>query len=964
VHRVRRRRLLLTDSAGEFQPVLDGLVDPALAELTTRLDSVAGLADPERAVLVAATAEVLHGAVWRKVSRVLVLELNAARVTGVLTAADPAGRWAQWLSLARRPGFWTTLAAHYPTLRARLDAVIGNRCAATVTLARRFSTDRPALTGLAGAPLGELREVRLGAGDSHRGGQAVAILRCAGGMIVYKPRPVEVDAALDRMLGELLAGDPDGRIRVPRVRCGDGYGWAEHVEHRYCAGEAELRGYYRRIGHWLAVLHLVGGSDLHLENLIAVGPVPVVVDSETLFTPRPPRRPSGFGLALDRAGALVGESVLRTGLLPGRGLGLQWRGADPSGLGALAGQQPDAEVLAVVGAGTDTARVELVSRPVELPGTNHPAPDPNLHRYWELVLGGFDELTERLRRIDRTGGLGALLAGFRDCPIRVVTRDTQSYVELTRMLWHPASLHDEPAARERAAALLAKHAETQPLASAEPAVIEAEIEELLAGDVPVFTTTPRAGRLSGPAGTAYGAGHDLVEEAVRAWRGADPELDRRVIKAALVSAYLNQSAPVDPPPLTVHRIRGEDLDARRRTIAARLMAQLREHAVPGADGTVTWIAPVLRPTGWAVAPLLPDVYNGLSGVAIVLASYLAEAAAGRADEVAGLDELLAATVLSIERFEDRWEQERRGTLAVRPDPAGGYAGLGSRIWGWLALRRLGVAGSGALDRACALAGQLPESVREDELFDILSGMAGAIVPLLRLAEHTGDPRWSALAAEIGGRLADAARIHDGTACWPNVLFPHGAGGFAHGATGIGWALDRLATVDPAAGKLAAQAFAFEESLYDPDVGGWRDVRLDHGATATWCHGAGGIGVVAHDLLDRHPTHPWPDVLRRAAHACWSAGMGISHTLCHGDLGNWETLTAASRLNLAPPGLNSTTLQSHILSTIEENGPTSGVARAVYSPALIPGIGGIAYQLLRLHPECALPSVLLPDPDAA
>lgn len=28
---------------------------------------------------------------------------------------------------------------------------------------------------------------------------------------------------------------------------------------------------------------------------------------------------------------------------------------------------------------------------------------------------------------------------------------------------------------------------------------------------------------------------------------------------------------------------------------------------------------------------------------------------------------------------------------------------------------------------------------------------------------------------------------------------------------------------------------------------------------------------------------------------------------------------------------------------------------------MPGLGGVAYQLLRMHPECDLPSVLLPDP---
>jgi hypothetical protein len=145
----------------------------------------------------------------------------------------------------------------------------------------------------------------------------VAEVSCAAGRVVYKPRPVAVDAALARMLAVLVADEPaPTRIRVPRVVVGDGYGWAEHVAHRYCVDDGELRCFYRNLGHWLAVMCLLGGTDLHAGNLVAAGPVPVVVDCETLFTPVPPAESSGHGLAVDRAFALVGSSILRTVLLP------------------------------------------------------------------------------------------------------------------------------------------------------------------------------------------------------------------------------------------------------------------------------------------------------------------------------------------------------------------------------------------------------------------------------------------------------------------------------------------------------------------------------------------------------------------------------------------------------------------------------------------------------------------------
>src|SRR3989442_125664 len=82
------------------------------------------------------------------------------------------------------------------------------------------------LAGVAGGDLGRLTAVETGAGDSHRGGQAVAVVRCEHGTVVYKPRPMQVDAQLARLLAAVTAEDaPEHRIMVPPVVARDGYGW-------------------------------------------------------------------------------------------------------------------------------------------------------------------------------------------------------------------------------------------------------------------------------------------------------------------------------------------------------------------------------------------------------------------------------------------------------------------------------------------------------------------------------------------------------------------------------------------------------------------------------------------------------------------------------------------------------------------------------------------------------------------
>ncbi|MEV5748151.1 type 2 lanthipeptide synthetase LanM family protein [Actinoallomurus sp. NPDC052308] len=948
---------------GDLTRSLSCLVEPALDGLWKELAAVPGLAESERTAIREGTAAALYETAHRKVARVLILELNAARITGRLTAGDPAARWAEFAEMSSSPHYWESLTRHYPPLPSRMRTVLSGRSAAALALARRLAADRDAPARLLGADPGPLSRVAFGAGDSHRAGHTVALLEFGAGTVVYKPRPVSVDAVLGEMLAEIFRDVPEkARIRVPRVVPGDGYGWAEFVTHRYCADAGELADFYRGIGHWLGVMRLLGGSDLHAENMIACGPVPVVVDCETLFTPVHPIPPSGLGLAPDRARALVGATVLRTGMLPNRGTALGWRGVDASAAGSLPGEQPLTELPVIVDAGSDQARIG--TRPVEPAiGASHPSPEPVLADHWERVLDGFTEATEALRSLDRTGALEPLLARFADCPIRVVLRSTEAYTELARMLWHPVSLHDPGPATDRAADLLTSMAEHVPGAPGDPDVVAAEVADLLDGDVPFFATTPRHGRLDGPRGTSYLPEQDLVTAALHRWRTADLRLDTQVIRATLVSAYLNDGWLPGDRRMRADRPRRDDLDRRRRRITAALIRELRDAALRAEDGTVTWIAPVLGPAGWAVQPLGPDTYGGLSGVAVLLAAYRRESAAGRADDVDGVAGLLDDVLRTVRAAEDKDAAVRRAETRLRPPPPGGYIGLGSQIWAWLTLYSWEAAGPDGLDRARALAAVLPEAVAADDGFDLLTGMAGAVVPLLRLAAVTGEEHWTRQAVVIGERLIAGARREAGTLCWPSQRWPGGIGGFAHGVTGIGWALARLAlaTGGTRFADAARAAFSFEETLYDPAAGGWVDLRDpdEDVFSAAWCHGAVGIGIAAADLARRG----WDgadDIVGRAAGLSARRGFDWNHTLCHGDLGCWELFDDALALGRAPAELDRRGLDARIITSLEDNGPASGLARDAYSPGLLAGLGGMAYQLLRLHPDSDLPSVLKPD----
>ncbi|RKH07619.1 type 2 lantipeptide synthetase LanM [Corallococcus sp. CA053C] len=921
---------------------VNALLAPHLEAMSARLSRTEGLTAAERDVVDHAGREHLGFSAQRKLNRVLLLELHAAVMEERLDAVNPEGRWAQFIDRACTPEFHAHLRRRYPPLLERLATVGRLQSQAVLRLVDRFIADREALASLPGHPRGALKRLRLGEGDTHRGGQTVALLELEGGSVLYKPRCLRVDRALDGMLERLLILDPPGtRIRVPEVLVRPGYGWAEFVDHRPCEGEAELTRFYRNLGHWLGVMRLLGGTDLHSENLIANGPVPVVVDVESLFMPDPPMPLSGRGLAVDRAAKAIRGTVLRTGLLPVRSAGPGLGGLDISAAGSLPGQQPFMSVPTIVGGGTDGAHLAMTL--LERPRLkNHPSPEPVLARYWPQVVEGFHELTARLKALDAQGELRPLLEPFAGAVVRRILRPTQTYAELQRMLWHPASLHDARGANARARDVMRRNADVAPGAPSSLPVIDEEIADLCSGDTPVFTVP---------------VSRSLLDAAVTTWRSVDVALEELTIQGALVSAYLNEQTV--PPRVAAPAMpsRRERLDSRRRAQLSGLMRRVCDSAVRGPDGSVTWISPVLAEFGWAVRPLSADLYSGQGGVAVCLAQYQHEVRHGRADPVEEVAETLEGALAVLRATEER----------VTVKQPGGFSGLASQVWLWSTLHDLDAV-PGALERACERAAALtPAMLDEDRLLEVLGGVAGVIVPLLNLVDQTGEAQWLDVAAHAGRRLEDTVRSVGGDARWATSLFPEPIGGFAHGTVGIGWALARLglsAAGSPADRRrwrgLAERAFDFVDGLYRPESGHWMDVRRPDATDqlTTWCHGSTGIGLAAADLFARTGTARYLDLYQRARIAGVREGFGWTHTLCHGDLGLWELLEAGRRLAPDPQGPDREVLDAEVLTSLEARGPVMGLARDAFSPGLMTGLGGVIHTLLRMHPEGRLASPLL------
>lgn len=955
----------MTEYAGHsiFVEQLDRLIAPYRGRLAVLLCQKTDLTDSERRAVLASANESFYRRLSLRLNRVLILELNAARVEGRLEGADSRARWQDFLETAKTQEFWDYCFGAYPDLHSRIEILLQQQCNAIAEFATRWCTDRKRIAVMLQSETVTLTAISLGEGDTHNGGRTVCIAKTDIGKIVYKPRSLGVDIALADFLQWLkVQMDDPLYVAVPQVidRCD--YGWAQFVSHDYAADDMECGQFYCGIGQILALMRLMGGTDLHAENLIAHRGTPVLVDCETLFTPNVKPIPSGYGDAFDHCLELTSGGVLAVGLLPDRGQALGWRGIDMSGVGGLSGQQPTTSIPVIVDVGLDTARVEFAT--AEVPrSANHPSEEPAITRYWPYIVEHFQKLSTTLRSLDKAGQLQPSLKIFRDRLVRVVVRPTEAYAEIERMLWHPASLAHPDAARNKAQSLLEEMAENIAYAPGDPAIIAAEVEELRHGDIPIFTTQSHYGALTGPNEKEWLPKQDLVALALEDWRNADLEAEANFIKATVVSAYVSDGNMPDSISLWIAAEACASQHERARAHAARIMAQIIATGHKADDGTMAWIAPTLTPAGWSVSPLGPDLYAGMSGLSLLANSYLSEMLADRADPVDGLEDTVARIETSLELMEKRQLLEMEGGKHVRPPAIGGYAGVASQIWTLLTLAALdSKAAADRIDRALQLVPLIEWGALTEDSNDLLYGVAGAIYPLIRLAEISSEQKPLAVARALAEKLADRAISINDAISWPVPYVKDGLGGFSHGATGIGWALHKLyeATGHRDYYDLAAGAFRFEDKLYDTERHNWRDLREIDGVTdsVAWCHGAVGIGLAHLDIDPSLETEHGRVTVQTALDALFDRGLGWNHCICHGDFGAWDMVGNAKVQQTMNLPMSPEAFCASLVASLDAHGPTCGVTRDAFLPGLFTGHGGIAYQLLRMHPDSTLPSALM------
>ncbi len=882
-------------------------------------------------------------------NRPLVVELHLAGHSGQLSGETPEERFQSFIAALRDPEVALGLLRQYPVLARQTVETIAHWVDASLEILGHLAADADRLreTFSPGRDLGVLTEVETGQGDAHRGRRSVALLRFDSGLgLVYKPRPLTMDAAFQDLLEWIGAHGFEPAFRRLRVLDVDGHGWAERVATAPCANAVEVARFYLRQGGYLALLYALSAIDMHHENLIAVGEHPVLVDLEALFHP--------LDEMMGREEqTLAPDTVLRIGFLPTADWGAApgEAGVDLSGLAAIDGQILPRPMLKSEGAGTDQMRFsrQFISMPI---GDHRPTLQGaavDLAAYSGEVVEGFWRMARVLatHRGELLSPAGPL-AAFAAVPVRLLVRKTLAYSNLAFEGQHPYLLGDALDRDRHLDHLWSAVPETPDLER----LIAAEHRDLERGDIPMFTTTPNSTDVwtsdgEKIAGFLKATSFDRVHERLR---GLD---EAEIARQVWIVSHSLRAMSGRPNPDDRHDVRETEAPTRDELVGAAVEVGLRLDALAFRSGEAAfWFAQKFQngPYPCVLGLAGAELYLGAPGIALFLAELGAVTGDARFTRLArGATVTLRAQIADL-----------GGKLV---DSVGGFAGWGAILH---ALTHLGARwqDESLLDLAEQVAAPLGPQIDADENSDIVGGAAGCLVALLGLHSLRPSGPALALAVRCGERLLARARHMETGVGWIlDVAGQRPLAGFSHGAAGISWALLQLSAAvgDDRFHQTAREALEYERFLYRSS-GGWPDLRYDLPAKqhsmCAWCHGGPGIALGRLDSLRFLDDAAMREDIATAVDATLAGGFGKGHSLCHGDLGNLEALALAAEI-LAPPGLADRVgrLSGGVLASIREHGWRCGLLGVGEVPGLMLGIAGIGYGLLRLGAPERVPSVL-------
>lgn len=914
-------------------------------------------------------SDILFRRLYYTCSRTFNDQLRMKAFMGKVNLADTETAWNELAEILLK-GEWISLLEEYPVLARRIGTTMEYFLNFIEESLDRFYEKKKDLETafFNGDPIRKIINIQGEISDLHQKGKSVLILILDGNRkLVYKPRSLEIDVAWEEFLTHFAMKKSD--VKAPHAVDFGQYGFIEYIEHRPCGSREELKKYYYNAGALMALLFAFGGNDFHMENIIADGDTPVIVDTETLMMPV--ARYFGKGGKDDpddeeskkkeqSLEAVIERSVMKMGFLPMWQKDRENKRAD---YGGLTGDKPEMKNLPVY-------------QGEKYAGNGFSA---------EITKGFRDMYRHIMQQREELlhGTKGVRL--FERCKFRMLIRNSQTYGNLLDHIIQPALLKDGfdysmMTDRMVNAFLYDAHKSIVPQLIN---VFRSEKRAVERGDIPIFYCEPDGQGILDEEALLFGCYFEKsavgnARERIAGLNEEDLMIQLQIIEKSLatearnIHEYFSESEGSEKSEETEQRLLNkEELLQEARAIYSEIM----ENRFISKNGDYSWLAEqydMLR-SGTSLSIMGPSLYDGLLGISVFSAALYKITKEKDCYDTAEhcirkTEDYAKAFIPSMERY--------KMNLGYSSGLAGFISGLS------LTSKYLQI-DDGYIISEKIILGITEKMIKSDEIGDVLGGVSGLVIALLRDERWLQHPEMRGQVLKLlvwcGEHLLEQKNIETelGFKIWKSKEASQPLTGLGHGAAGIAMALFRLYEVfeDKRFLNAGKDAIAYEDSVYDSEAGNWPDFRSDPSQKdrqdrqfmGGYCAGAPGIGLARLDGLHRVGGGAdleeilIEDVRRGDRFVRAIKNEGRNH-LCCGSAGRIDFLIEeGARLNDREAEALAHRILSNLILGKQKRGHynfhvMSG--KYYYNPTLFQGTAGVGYEILRFIDPEKIQSILI------
>lgn len=454
-----------------------------------------------------------------------------------------------------------------------------------------------------------LTDIKLSTGDSHEKGNSVSVIYFNKNKLIYKPRNLQINSAFEIFFSWLQDKGKNRLLdlKLPRGIYKNHYTYNEFIASKKCASVSEVMNYYIRYGYLIAICYLFGLNDMHVENIVAFGEYPVIIDIETAF--QVPIKMEDESLHVKKLRKLGLESVSSSFLLPtGLNVGLD----DTVDLSALSGKKVELKQKILTPVKINTDQFHYEKGPSYFPGGNNIPKDQEGHsidykKYLIKIVEGFDEFVSFTR--ENKNGFISILSDFKGKRVRSLVKSTEKYASMIRYSNHP-NYNKQMKYRER----LMMNLWAYPYD--DKRIVESEIKDLLFNDIPIFYSFPESRSLIDSSGKTYKnyfdqSGMTKVKNRILTLSGNNLIIQRNILLSSLGLWDQVLNEPVQKKKVIV-----KDQYFDNVKLATKMADRLIEDLVDEDAQYSMFNIDCDEERHWKIQPINESLYGGISGLAL------------------------------------------------------------------------------------------------------------------------------------------------------------------------------------------------------------------------------------------------------------------------------------------------------------------------------------------------------------